>query len=167
MPDRGRAAPREAVAENEIRRTVGDALREIIATIAQAHHGSTLVFGTRSSVQDTMHYQPGALSLDLPLGEALLRQLAVSRRAPPGQEGGADEPGHDPNEAVAADRTAAIIRAIANLSQTDGAVIFDDSLTVIGSSIFLKMRESAAVAGGAEGSRRRALSGPIPESSRS
>src|SRR5207302_221016 len=56
--DGGPATALEVVAENEIRKTVGDVLREIIATIAQAHHGSTLVFGTRSSVQDTMHYQP-------------------------------------------------------------------------------------------------------------
>lgn len=145
----GGATALEVVAENEIRKTVGDVLREIIATIAQAHHGSTLVFGTRSSVQDTMHYQPGALSLDLPLGEALLRQLAVSRRTRLDPDGDADEPGRDQNEAWATDRTAAIIRAIINLSQTDGAVIFDDNLTVIGSSIFLKMKESAAVAGGA------------------
>ncbi len=101
------------------------------------------------SVQDTTHYQPGALSLDLPLGEALLRQLACARRNGPGHAGGAGAGTHDPAEALAAERTAAIIRAIINLSQTDGAVIFDDNLTVIGSSIFLKMRESAAVAGGA------------------
>jgi hypothetical protein len=149
-PRNGTAAPvLDIAAENEVRRTIGDALRQMIATIAQAHHGSTLLFGTRLSVHDTMHYQPGALNLDLPLGEALLQQLTLRHRTRLTVHPHQDEPEPDRSAALAAERTAAIIRAITNLSQADGAIIFDDSLTVIGSSIFLKVKESAAVAGGA------------------
>jgi hypothetical protein len=134
------------VLEGSIRKTIGDALREIIATIAHAQHGSTLLFGTESMVGDTMHYQPGALNLDLPLGEAVLRQFEAPRVQ---AGGGEDDREQGQCDKLAAERTAAIVRAIINLSQTDGAVVFDGGLTAIGSSTFLKVKESAAVAGGA------------------
>jgi len=143
LGDRGMAA-------QEVHRSISAALREIIATIAHAQHGTTLVFGTQSSLHDTMHYQPGALSLDLPLGEALLEQLACWRDALLGPPVGPDEQREqEQHEKMAAERRAAIVRAIINLSQTDGAVVFDDRLTAIGSSTFLKVKESAPVQGGA------------------
>lgn len=148
----GPASIAAAVSEGAIRRAISEALREIIATIAQANHGSTLLFGTQSSLQDTLHYQPGALDLDLPLGETVLRQFEVLRDT---QRLAGDVPGQgqgescDPELGLAVERTAANIRAIINLSQSDGAVVFDGDLTVIGSSTFLKVKESAVVAGGA------------------
>jgi len=145
VPDQAQATALAPALEGSIRKAMGDALREIIATIAHAQHGSTLLFGTESMVGDTMHYQPVALNLDLPLGEAVLHQF----EAPRAQEGDESCLEQGQCEKLAAERTAAIVRAIINLSQTDGAVVFDGSLTAIGSSTFLKVKESAAVAGGA------------------
>ena len=134
---------------NDIISEVVEAVERIISLMVDFQHGGTLVFGVRSGELDPSCFQPGFIECNLPLGMTILRKINVFRVESYRCQGSDDEYHQDRDEVSFPKLIQALVKGIANLSKTDGAVILDDSMNVVAAGTFLKVTETASNVGGA------------------
>jgi hypothetical protein len=128
---------------------LADAIERIIKHMVALQHGGTLVFGVPSGELDQSFFQPGYIKCNLPIGLTILRKINVFRVESFRCQGSDDEYLQDRDEASFPKLVQALVYGIANLSKTDGAVIFDESMTAVAAGVFLKVTETASTPGGA------------------
>ncbi|RJQ79197.1 MAG: hypothetical protein C4519_11160 [Desulfobacteraceae bacterium] len=128
---------------------VQEAIARIIRHIVDFQHGGTLIFGIPSGELDAFIFQHGAIKCNLSIGSTILRTIKVDTLIPVSYPSNGEETVLDRNLALLPMLVKALENGIADLSKTDGAVIFDDSLTVIAAGAFLKVTRTASTVGGA------------------
>ncbi|MCJ7443885.1 MAG: diadenylate cyclase [Methanotrichaceae archaeon] len=133
----------------EIRPVARKVLREIVTAIMDEHHGATLVFGSAWDLNDESRFQRGAIKVKIPLGSLILQKMHLFDVVWMRCKGFDDDLQQDQDEFVISEKLRAMQNAIIMLSKTDGAVIFDRNLNVIGIGTFLKMTSTVDSPGGA------------------
>ena len=122
---------------------------EIITNIANEHHGATLIFGSPWLINDESRFQPGGIPVEFDLGNLILESIyffdyhwryCFCRD---------DDKEQEIKEKIINEKLIAMKKAIINFSKTDGAVIFDKNLNMIGAGVFLKMNSTVEGSGGA------------------
>jgi len=133
----------------DVERITKDVLREIISTIVDIRHGATLIFGLQLKIDNDKLFQPDAIEIKVPLGEIILESCKIRKDV-------ADEMYYLLNDLNKLDTSRDIQgkliplkKAIINLTRTDGAVVFNEKLDVIGAGVFLNMTSSVIGSGGA------------------
>ena len=142
---------------HDIELIVRDALRMIITTIADMRHGATLIFGSQWKIDDDTRFQFGSINVKVPIGTIIQKKcenlnivlmsdgdlLEVYTRSKK-----IDEIRKDAVRDIQ-DELMATKKSIINLSKTDGALVFNLNLDVIGAGVFIKMTSTTTVSGGA------------------
>lgn len=118
--------------------------------ISEDRHGSTLIFNFEGDVDDNKLFQPGAIKLEIPYGSTLLKLTELK------------EPlsFHTEESRGIYNTIEMYENAIASLSKTDGAMVFNHNLDLILVGAFLKTKSSASLIGGA---RRKSAEGFIKD----
>lgn len=124
-------------------------ITELIRRIQSRRHGATVVIAPGISMSDESRYQPNYIALTLPFGNSII-QYAATAKADMFRLNGLEPPETAKSiEEYMRGRLRSMITGIAALSQTDGAVVFDEHLCAIGAGVFLKASASAISLGGA------------------
>lgn len=140
--------PRSYPADCDVTAIVAEVLREIIERIVALRHGATLVFNSPWSISDESRFHPGGIEAAIPLGKLIGLEAVRLWLGDTVHLCNDDELEAEAYNGVVGDQLVAAKRSIVNLSQNDGAMIFDDNLTCRGCGVFLKASGSA-IGGGA------------------
>lgn len=119
-------------------------LFNIINTIANIHHGSTLIFGVQT-INEESNFLPKAIIVNIPYGKIFLHFYESIYEKGDDlvfREEGTEFP-------VFKEDFIDLQKAIINLSRTDGALVFNQNLEVIGAGAFIKIKSTAEGSGGA------------------
>jgi hypothetical protein len=123
-------------------------IADIINDVAAERHGSTLVFNAPWDISDEVRFHPGGIRTAIRLGDLLTTNFFSDWLGYGACQGSDDELTTDVQNAVAREQLLAAQRAIVRLSRNDGALIFDDRLSLRGAGVFLKADRSVQVSGG-------------------
>jgi hypothetical protein len=134
--------------ESNGERSTYASLREVLNRIAQARHGATLILNSKWPIDDEQRFQPGRIESNIALGELILKD--ATNRVVGYQDccGNDDEMYVDTATRITSENLTSAKNAIVRLSQTDGALVFNGTLTLGGAGVFLKTLSSAQGGGG-------------------
>lgn len=143
-----------------IRLIIQRAFHEIITTIVDMRHGATLIFGSTWTTNDESKFQPGAIKVKMPFGTLILRIYEsfyneLNYELFFGEDDFEDSLLLSENTKKSVDARMLqeeLIewrKAIINMSKTDGAMVFNQNLDVIGAGAFIKMNSTVIGSGGA------------------
>lgn len=110
--------------------TYFSALCDIIIKISEKRHGSILIFGYDEEMNNEALFHPGAIELEVPF-LTFIQKYDIK------------------NKSEIFEIISMFKELIINLSNTDGALIFNKNLDLKAAGVFLKVEESSIGAGGA------------------
>lgn len=116
-----------------------ESLRNIIRNISEARHGTIMIFNFEGNINDPNLFHPGFVKMKIPYGTKLLELLEIDNTIKLLKK----------EKQEVFDNIRKYEEAIVSLSFTDGAMVFDQSLDLIMSGVFLKIISPSSSPGGA------------------
>lgn len=127
-----------------------ESLGTIIKKISEARHGTIMIFNFRGNINDPNLFHPGFAKVKLPYGTKLLEIFEIENTIKLLKK----------EKQELFDNIRKYEEAIVSLSFTDGAMVFDQTLDLIMTGAFLKIKSSSSSPGGA---RRKSAEGFIKD----